>query len=55
MFLNHMVLFVQTVLMMEEENSSMEESCDEEFVCGDPKVDIRVGDEYQVEIPPMMS
>ncbi|CAA0295904.1 Homeobox-like domain superfamily [Arabidopsis suecica] len=41
--------------MMEEENSSMEESCDEEFVCGDPKVDIRVGDEYQVEIPPMMS
>ncbi|KAF8098278.1 hypothetical protein N665_0269s0005 [Sinapis alba] len=26
----------------------------EEFVCGEPKVDIRVGDEYQAEIPPMI-
>ncbi|VVA93995.1 unnamed protein product [Arabis nemorensis] len=44
-----------TVLVMDEENSPMEDSCDVEFVCGDPKVDIRVGDEYQAEIPPMMS
>ncbi|KAL0856696.1 hypothetical protein Bca101_061850 [Brassica carinata] len=41
--------------MMAEENNLMEGSCEEEFVCGDPKVDIRVGDEYQAEIPPMIS
>ncbi|CAL9238646.1 unnamed protein product [Arabidopsis halleri] len=40
---------------MDEESNPMEDSCDEEFVCGDPKVDVRVGDEYQVEIPPMIS
>ncbi|CAA7047577.1 unnamed protein product [Microthlaspi erraticum] len=42
---------------MDEENNHMEEdSCDmEESVCGDPKVDIRVGDEYQAELPPLMS
>ncbi|KAL1188093.1 hypothetical protein V5N11_003128 [Cardamine amara subsp. amara] len=40
---------------MDEENSPMEDSCEVEYVFGDPKVDIRVGDEYQVEIPPMMS
>ncbi|XP_024004938.1 uncharacterized protein LOC18009569 [Eutrema salsugineum] len=40
---------------MDEENSHMDDSCDVGFVCGDPKVDIRVGDEYQVEIPHMMS
>lgn len=50
-----MVLFMQTVLMMEEENNPKEDSCEVGFVCGDPKVDIRVGDEYQVEIPPMMT
>ncbi|CAH8331857.1 unnamed protein product [Eruca vesicaria subsp. sativa] len=33
----------------------MDYSCEEEFVCGNPKVDVRVGDEYQAEIPPMMS
>ncbi|XP_010414949.1 PREDICTED: uncharacterized protein LOC104701024 [Camelina sativa] len=41
--------------MMDEENNPMEDSSDVEYVCGDPKVDIRVGDDYQVEIPPMMS
>ncbi|CAH8381958.1 unnamed protein product [Eruca vesicaria subsp. sativa] len=39
---------------MDEENTPMEDSCGEEYVCGDPKVDIRVGDEYQAEIPPMI-
>ncbi|KAF8117984.1 hypothetical protein N665_0007s0033 [Sinapis alba] len=41
--------------MMAEENNPMEGSCNEEFVCGDPKVDIPVGDEYQAEIPHMIS
>ncbi|KAJ0231584.1 Uncharacterized protein HA466_0298710 [Hirschfeldia incana] len=43
--------------MDEENNTGMEEdsSCgEEEYVCGDPKVDIRVGDEYQAEIPHML-
>ncbi|CAN6990074.1 unnamed protein product [Brassica rapa subsp. trilocularis] len=49
-------VFVQTVLKMVEENNPMEGgSCEEEFACGDPKVDVRVGDEYQAEIPPMIS
>ncbi|CAH8356043.1 unnamed protein product [Eruca vesicaria subsp. sativa] len=49
------------VLLMDEENNLMEEtalledSSDAEFVCGDPKVEPRVGDEFQVEIPPMFS
>ncbi|KAJ0231583.1 hypothetical protein HA466_0298700 [Hirschfeldia incana] len=49
---------MQTVLVMDEENNTgMEDasSCEEEeYVCGDPKVDIRVGDEYQAEIPPLI-
>ncbi|KAJ0228824.1 Uncharacterized protein HA466_0321660 [Hirschfeldia incana] len=51
---------MQTVLVMDvENNTGMEEdasSCgeEEEYVCGDPKVDIRVGDEFQAEIPPFM-
>ena len=40
---------------MDEENIPMEDPCGEENVCGDPKVDIRVGDEYQAEIPPLIS
>lgn len=60
--LYHMVLisffslrFMQSVLLMDEENNHMEDSCDiEEYVCGDPKVDIRVGDEYQAEIPSLL-
>ncbi|XP_010553729.1 PREDICTED: uncharacterized protein LOC104823728 [Tarenaya hassleriana] len=32
-----------------------EDSSDVEYACGDPQVDPRVGDEYQVEIPPLMS
>lgn len=44
-----------TVLLMDEEKNPMEDSCEIGFVCGDPKVDIRVGDEYQAEIPPIMS
>ncbi|CAN7027756.1 hypothetical protein Bca4012_042780 [Brassica carinata] len=40
---------------MDEENIPMEDPCGEEYVCGDPKVDIRVGDEYQAEIPPLIS
>ncbi|KAF8116141.1 hypothetical protein N665_0020s0005 [Sinapis alba] len=49
------------VLLMDEENNLMEEtaliedSSDVEFACGDPKVEPRVGDEFQVEIPPMLS
>ncbi|RID44937.1 hypothetical protein BRARA_I01700 [Brassica rapa] len=35
---------------MDEEKTLMEE-----YVCGDPKVDIRVGDEYQAEVPPLIS
>ncbi|CAH2046961.1 unnamed protein product [Thlaspi arvense] len=48
-------MFLKKVLIMDEENNLMEESCEVEFVCGDPKVDIRVGEEYQAEIPPTMS
>lgn len=47
---------------MEEENNVMEEtaliedsSSDAEFACGDPKVEPRVGDEFQAEIPPILS
>ncbi|KAJ0228825.1 hypothetical protein HA466_0321670 [Hirschfeldia incana] len=43
--------------MDEENNTGVEDasSCEEEeYVCGDPKVDIRVGDEYQAEIPPLI-
>ncbi|KAL0694603.1 hypothetical protein Bca4012_061783 [Brassica carinata] len=47
---------------MDEENNLMvgetalvEDSSDVEFACGDPKVEPRVGDEFQVEIPPMLS
>lgn len=49
------------VLPMDEENNLMEETAvmedcsDDEFACGDPQVEPRVGDEFQVEIPPMMS
>ncbi|CAH8251645.1 unnamed protein product [Arabidopsis lyrata] len=50
------------VLLMDGENNLMEEtavieedSYDDEFACGDPQVEPRVGDEFQVEIPPMMS
>ncbi|KAG2302461.1 hypothetical protein Bca4012_060766 [Brassica carinata] len=44
---------------MDEENKTGMEDDDgcgeeEEYVCGDPKVDIRAGDEYQAEIPPLM-
>ncbi|KAG2302460.1 hypothetical protein Bca4012_060765 [Brassica carinata] len=39
--------------MDEENNAGMEDDgC--EYVCGDPKVDIRVGDDYQAEIPPLI-
>ncbi|KAL0697483.1 hypothetical protein Bca4012_053605 [Brassica carinata] len=38
-----------------EETAVLEESSDVEFACGDPKVEPRVGDEFQAEIPPMMS
>ncbi|XP_018453002.1 uncharacterized protein LOC108824134 [Raphanus sativus] len=46
---------------MDEENNTRVEDAyacveeEEEYVCGDPKVDIRVGDEYQAEIPHMLS
>ncbi|KAF3492581.1 hypothetical protein DY000_02054558 [Brassica cretica] len=40
---------------MDKGNTLMEESSDVEFACGDPKVEPRVGDEFQAEIPPMMS
>ncbi|KAJ4915052.1 hypothetical protein Rs2_00602 [Raphanus sativus] len=47
---------------MEEENNVMEEtaliedsSSDVEFACGDPKVEPRVGDEFQADIPPILS
>ncbi|XP_013657673.1 uncharacterized protein LOC106362339 [Brassica napus] len=43
------------VRLMDEGNTLMEESSDVEFACGDPKVEPRVGDEFQAEIPPMMS
>ncbi|XP_018451338.2 uncharacterized protein LOC108822693 [Raphanus sativus] len=50
------------VLLVDEENNLMEEtavmddaSSGVEFSCGDPKVEPRVGDEFQAEIPPMMS
>jgi hypothetical protein len=51
------------VLLMGAENNLMEEttavteedSYDDEFPCGDPQVEPRVGDEFQVDIPPMMS
>ncbi|CAL9214248.1 unnamed protein product [Arabidopsis halleri] len=50
------------VLLMDGKNNLMEEtavieedSYDDEFACGDPQVEPRVGDEFQVEIPPMMS
>ncbi|KAJ4878342.1 hypothetical protein Rs2_43360 [Raphanus sativus] len=44
--------------MDEENNTRMEDAyaCgeEEEYACGDPKVDVRVGDEYQAEIPSLM-
>ncbi|XP_010458172.1 PREDICTED: uncharacterized protein LOC104739494 [Camelina sativa] len=40
---------------MEEETAVMEDSYDDGFSCGEPRVEPRVGDEYQAEIPPMMS
>ncbi|CAA7053271.1 unnamed protein product [Microthlaspi erraticum] len=52
------------VLLMDDDNNNnhMEEtalltgdSSDAEFPCGDPQVEPRVGDEFQAEIPPMMS
>jgi hypothetical protein len=51
------------VLLMDGENNLMEEttavieedSYDDEFPCGDPQVEPRVGDEFQVDIPLMMS
>lgn len=44
------VFFSIPIFKMDEEKTLMEE-----YVCGDPKVDIRVGDEYQAEIPPLIS
>lgn len=41
--------------LMEEKAVMEEESSDVEFACGDPQVEPRVGDEFQVDIPPMMS
>ncbi|KAG7653616.1 Homeobox-like domain superfamily [Arabidopsis suecica] len=41
--------------LMEETAVVEEDSYDDEFACGDPQVEPRVGDEFQVEIPPMMS
>ncbi|EOA11948.1 hypothetical protein CARUB_v10016527mg, partial [Capsella rubella] len=38
-----------------EETAVMEDSYDDGFSCGDPRVEPRVGDEFQVEIPPLMS
>ncbi|XP_010487100.1 PREDICTED: uncharacterized protein LOC104765121 [Camelina sativa] len=38
-----------------EETAVMEDSYDDGFSCGDPQVEPRVGDEFQVEIPPMVS
>ncbi|CAN6901392.1 unnamed protein product [Brassica oleracea] len=46
---------LRMVRLMDEGNTLMEESSDVEFACGDPKVEPRVGDEFQAEIPPMMS
>ncbi|ESQ35971.1 hypothetical protein EUTSA_v10006718mg [Eutrema salsugineum] len=49
------------VLLMDEENNLVEEtavtedSSDVEFACGDPQVEPRVGAEFQVDIPPVMS
>ncbi|CAH8356785.1 unnamed protein product, partial [Eruca vesicaria subsp. sativa] len=40
---------------MDAENSIMDASSDVKFACGDPKVEPRVGDEFQAEIPPLMS
>ncbi|CAN8311685.1 unnamed protein product [Cochlearia groenlandica] len=40
---------------MMEETDVTEDSSDVEFACGVQKVEPRVGDEFQVEIPPMMS
>lgn len=51
----------QTILMDEENNlmeetALIEDSSDVEFACcGDPKVEPRVGDEFQAKIPPMLS
>ena len=54
---------LRMVLLMDGENNLMEEttavieedSYDDEFPCGDPQVEPRVGDEFQVDIPLMMS
>ncbi|CAN6884266.1 unnamed protein product [Brassica oleracea] len=52
---------MQTILMDEENNlmeetALIEDSSDVEFACcGDPKVEPRVGDEFQAKIPPMLS
>ncbi|XP_010555968.1 PREDICTED: uncharacterized protein LOC104825341 [Tarenaya hassleriana] len=49
------------VCLGDEENNHLdqrdnaEDSSEVGFVCGDPQVDPRVGDEYQVEVPSMMS
>lgn len=48
-------------MLMDEENNLMDEtvviedSSDVEFACGDQQVEPRVGEEFQVEVPPMMS
>ncbi|CDY31115.1 BnaA08g26650D [Brassica napus] len=46
---------LRMVRLMDEGNTLMDASSDVEFACGDPKVEPRVGDEFQAEIPPMMS
>ncbi|XP_023644644.1 uncharacterized protein LOC17896690 isoform X2 [Capsella rubella] len=50
-----MVLLMDGENNIMEETAVMEDSYDDGFSCGDPRVEPRVGDEFQVEIPPMMS
>ncbi|KAJ0235951.1 Arginine-glutamic acid dipeptide repeat protein [Hirschfeldia incana] len=50
-----MVLVMDEGKIDMEETGVMEESSDVEFACGDPKVEPRVGDEFQAEIPHVMS
>ncbi|WZZ83789.1 hypothetical protein YC2023_104361 [Brassica napus] len=38
-----------------EETAVMDDTSDIEFSCGEPKVEPRVGDEFQTKIPPLMS
>ncbi|CAH2038512.1 unnamed protein product [Thlaspi arvense] len=50
-----MALLMDEEHSLVEETAVMEDSSDVEFAFGDPLVEPRVGDEFQIEIPPMMS